>query len=138
MRGEKHVADPQEVLLVLLRDGDARADAGMGEEVVARLVAVREPAQEGEMAGGNSAGEPVATDHERLVGVHGARRDAVADQRFRAAVVKPEGGARRVVEKAEQHLLVIAAKVDGLSAGNRIGWSISMSSTPRLSSPRSM
>jgi len=72
-RVEKLVADPAQVLRILLRQRDARPDAGMDEQEVAAAEAVAQALQEQFVGAGKGADEGLLQVECRVAG---AERDA--------------------------------------------------------------
>src|SRR5207302_5397805 len=117
--GEKElVADPEEILGLLLGERHARADAGMDEEVVALGMRQSEVAQEIEMSRRQSLAQLLLGAQEIAVGI--GRADAVAPQRRVAAIGPPGGTDSGVGQEMDEAVLVIAEKMNALEAGQRL------------------
>ena len=101
-RGQEGFSDPQEIERILVVECHPGANAGMHEEIIAGDEAQRTGAQEAEMRGGQ-----VGDDF----GQRRMRRDAIAAERRRPAILKPEFQplARRFGRaKVEHHRFMIA------------------------------
>src|SRR5208282_414612 len=116
---EKRLANPQRVLVALLLEGDARADAGM-EIIIAFDMPALEPAQEREVPLRQIAAELLAQMADaREVGPPLQRTHAVAVERRPAAVHEPARPRLRLLKEAEHEFLVVPHEVDALEALER-------------------
>src|SRR5438309_3162848 len=110
---EEWVANPPEVGAVLLFDGDAGADAGVDEQIVAEREGVAEAFEEVAMLARHLGAE----QRDRLLVLDAAQQvriDAVARRTFGAAELQPIGKEAGVAaEDGKEHLLMVAGEEDG-------------------------
>ncbi len=105
---EEALTNPEQVRPRLRVQRLARARAGVGEEIVADHGALRRRLKQLEMGGGRCGGERFGGCGPRLDIPPARRLNAVRDQRLASAEVGPDGAGGRIVEKFEQHLVMIA------------------------------
>ena len=92
----------------------------MDEEIIADRVADLEIAQEFEMRLGQDIAQFLLDDDQTVrVVLQGRNRNAVADQRVGAAVIEPGVGIGRILEKAQQIVLMIAAQIGDVESVDR-------------------
>ena len=106
--GQEGAADPAQIMGLLLVDRDARADAGMDEQIIAEAERVAEAFEEGDMRRGHGGAEHLG-DPRFVHRLQRGRIDAVARRAGVPAEPQPvisEPGFAR--EHAQQDLFVIA------------------------------
>ena len=105
---KKRFTDPEQIILVLLRQGPPRTEAGVDEDETREFEADGQLAQPLEVR----SRHPCFERHRRRRGPYHAisRIDAVGRQGLQPPIGKPIGVAARRSKKVEQHLLVVAGQ----------------------------
>lgn len=130
---EEGVADPAQIAGFLLVECEARADAGMNEEVVTLDNIVVERPQKGDLRRRNVPHHHVRQFGDRRL-IDGRHVHAIAEQRFKPAGAQQQAQQVAIaIEGAKEDLFVIAAQAAPVGA---VGAQRTRSTTPAESGPR--
>src|SRR5579883_3462435 len=118
---EEGLADPKDILVLLVVERDAGKDAGMDEKIVALNVPALKPAQETHVPRRRFGCEMLAQAIEaRAISSQGAEHaDPVALQGRIAAVEEPAQPHLRILEETQHELFVIALEANRLEPRRR-------------------